>query len=89
MSKYTIHYQPSEQGELSSESYRWMLRDGFLEAINQHRRERVIPSHLLCADESISRWYSVGGSYLNVGLPFYAAIDCDPEYGCEIQNLAC
>ena len=40
-------------------------------------------------DESISRWYVIGGGWINIGLPMYIAIDCKPENGCEIQNSAC
>ena len=39
-------------------------------------------------DESISRWYGLGGSWINMGIPHYVAIDRKPEAGCEIQNAA-
>jgi len=43
----------------------------------------------ICVDESISRWYGVGGDWINAGLPMYAEIDRKPENGCEIQDAAC
>ena len=44
------------------------------------------PSDLICVDESISRWYGMGGHWINEGLPIYVAIDCKPENSCEIQD---
>lgn len=82
-------FQPETRGNISSEEYRWMLAEDFRVAFNRHRRERVQPSELLCVDESISRWYGVGGSWLDVGLPFYVDIARKPESGCEVHNIAC
>jgi hypothetical protein len=74
---------------MSSKAYRWMLVDGFISNFNDYRAENFIPSELICVDESISRWYGQGGSWINHGLPMYVAIDRKPENGCEIQNSAC
>lgn len=74
---------------MSSERHRWLLVDDFISNINDHRAANFVPSERLCADESISRWYGLGGSWINMGLPQYVAIDRKPENGCEIQNLAC
>lgn len=42
-------------------SDRWgMIRD-FIVAINDHRASHVIPSQNICVDESMSRWYGLGG----------------------------
>jgi hypothetical protein len=82
----------SEQGdetEMTSSQHRWSLVTGFVEAINSHRKEFFEPSDLICVDESISRWYGLGGSWIDKGLPHYVAIDRKPESGCEIQNSAC
>ena len=46
-------------------------------------------STIFCVDESTSRWYGLGGYWINLGLPQYVAIDQKPENGCEIQNSAC
>ena len=73
---------------MSSEDYRWLLVDGHVDAFNKHRATNFNPSDELCVDESISRWYGLGGFWINKGLPHYVAIDRKPENGCEIQNLA-
>lgn len=36
----------------------------------------------------MSRWYRKGGFLINTGLPKCIEIDCKPENGCEIQNIA-
>ena len=46
------------------------------------------PSEVICVDESMLRWYGIGGYYINMGLPIYAAIDRKPEKGAEVQNNA-
>ena len=68
---------------------RWSLVDDFVTAINLHREMYVTPSELICVDESMSRWYGLGGDWLDVGLPTYRAIDRKPENGCEIKTSAC
>lgn len=68
---------------------RWALVDDFVKAINQHREMFVTPSELICVDESMSRWYGLGGDWIDVGLPTYRAIDRKPENGCEIKSSAC
>jgi hypothetical protein len=82
--------QPATRPEsMTSEQYRWLLVDGFVEKFNDYRKDYFIPSHTICVDESISRWYGQGGFWINIGLPMYMAIDRKPENGCEIQNAAC
>ena len=88
------HLVYSEQPEvrpegMSHEKYRWLLVDGFVELFNDHREIFFEPSDMICADESISRWYGQGGHWINIGLPMYMAIDRKPENGCEIQNCCC
>ena len=73
----------------SHEKFRWMLVDGFVNEINAHRAKHFDPSDLICIDESISRWYGMGGHWINLGLPMYIAMDRKPENGCEIQNACC
>lgn len=46
------------------------------------------PSLQIIIDELFSRWYGLGGHYINIGLPMYVAIDRKPEDGCEIQSSA-
>ena len=83
-------YQPRQRPDgVSSERYRWMLVDDFVKHFNDHCTATFIPSSFLCVDESISRWYGLGGDWINIGLPMYVEIDRKPENGCEIQNAAC
>jgi Transposase IS4 len=62
------------------------LVQDFIDNFNDHREAFYDPSWLICADESISRWYGLGGNWINMGLPHYVAMDRKPEHGCEIQN---
>ena len=82
--------QPSQRPEgMSSETYRWKLIEDFIDNFNEHRSSLFLPGWLLCVDESMSRWYGLGGHWINMGLPMYVAIDRKPEDGLEIQNAAC
>ena len=74
---------------VSSEQYRWMLVEDFVRNFNDHRAQFFHPGWLICADESISRWYGLGGHWINTGLPMYVSIDRKPEDGMEIQNACC
>jgi hypothetical protein len=90
MSSIRFSRQPAVRPEhMSTEAYRWLLVDGFVNNFNDYREANFSPSDLICADESMSRWYGQGGYWINHGLPQYIAIDRKPEFGCEIQNSAC
>ena len=71
---------------MSHEEWRWCLVQDFVDNFNNHRESYYFASDLICADESMSRWYGLGGNWINVGLPHYVAMDSKPENGCEIQN---
>ena len=73
----------------TEDTNRWNLVDDFVTAINEHRQMFVTPSDYICVDESMSRWYGLGGDWIDVGLPSYRAIDRKPENGCEIKTSAC
>ena len=45
------------------------------------------PSDSIFVDESMYRWYEIGGHSINAGLPQYIAIDRNTENSCEIQNV--
>lgn len=60
-----------------------------MQAFNKHRQQNINPSEFLCVDESISRWYGLGGSWIDVGCPHYVVMERKPENGMEIQNVAC
>ena len=83
-------FQPYVRPEnLSSEEYRWMLVSDFVDRINEHWKKYFTPGGVICVDESISRWYGLGGHWINMGLPMYVAFDRKPDDGCEIQNACC
>ena len=80
-------YQPRNRADdMSSETYRWMLVDDFVMEFNLFRASNYGPSDRICGDESISRWYGLGGDWMNKGLPLYIAMDRKPDNGCEIQD---
>ena len=82
--------QPAQRPEgMSHEAYRWLLVEDFVANFNEHRQQFFSPSWHMCADESISRWYGLGGHWINMGLPMYVAMDQKPEDGLEIQNCCC
>ncbi len=68
---------------------RWGPVVDFVNAINDHRRKKVIPCETICVDESISLWYVIGGSWILKGLLNYVALDRKPENGCELKTAAC
>ena len=64
--------------------------DDFLTLLNGHKMTYFEPSYILTVDESMVRWYGLGGSWMNkLGPPHYIAIDRKPENCCEIQDTAC
>ncbi len=75
--------------DMSSEMFRWKLVDGFINNYNAYRASNFVPSEQICVDESMPRWFRLGGNWINIGLPQYVAIDRKPEDGCEVQNAAC
>jgi Transposase IS4 len=82
--------QPSIRPEgMLSEAYRWLLVEDFVKNFNDHRANLFSPGWQVCVDESISRWYGLGGHWINIGLPMYVAMDRKPEDGLEIQNACC
>jgi hypothetical protein len=82
--------QPEKQPEgMSSKKYRWMLVNDFVDNFNKHRANNFHPSGDVCADESIIRWYGLGGAYVQLGLPMYLAMERKPDNGAEVQNVAC
>ena len=74
---------------MSSEEFRWMLDEDFVELFNDWWAKNFCPGENVVVDESMSRWYGHGGHWINAGLPHYVAIDRKPENGAEIQNAAC
>ena len=73
----------------SAEGDKWEDVQGFVDAINDHRQSYVHPSETICVDESISRWYGLGGDWIDIGVPNYVALDRKPESGCELKSACC
>jgi len=92
-SALTFSRQPAgdapANGQSGGERYRWVLINDFISSINAHREAHVTPGDTICVDESMVKWYGLGGPWISIGLPMYVAIDRKPENGCEIQNAAC
>jgi hypothetical protein len=63
-----------------------MLIDDFIKAFNDNRASHMIVSDRLCVDESFRRWYGMGGSYNNIGLPCYISLDRKSEDGGKIWS---
>jgi len=66
---------------------RWSIIKDFVDAINLHKENTIKCSADLCVDESMIRWYGLGGPWLDVGLPHYVSIDRKPEDGAEMWTL--
>ena len=63
-----------------------MLIDDNIVNFNKNCARNSHPSYSICVDESMYRWYGIGGHWINSGLPQYIAIDRNPENDCEIPN---
>ena len=64
----------------------WMLVDDFMKNFNKYQSWHYVPSDLICFDESMYKWYGLGGHWINMVLPMCVAIERKPVNGCEIQN---
>ena len=53
--------------EMTSAEYRWMLIRDHVDNFNRHRAVNFHPGGTLIVDETIIRWYGMGGEYVNVG----------------------
>ena len=71
---------------MSSETYRWKLIDDFVKNSNDHCETMFIPSSRIYVDEYISRWYGLGGNWINIGLPMYIAIERKPENRLHLES---
>ena len=65
-----------------------MLVDDHVANFNKKCARDYYPSYCTCVDESMSRWYGIGGQWINAGLPQYIVIDRKPENGCDIHNAS-
>ena len=74
---------------MSTEEYQWMLVNDFVSALNEWKATKFNPGTVICIDESIIRWYGLGGEYIAKGAPHYVSIDTKPDKGIEVQTSAC
>ena len=64
------------QGEgTRNEAHWWKLVEYFFTNFNEYRTQLFSPLDLICADESISRWYVKGDHWTNLGLLMYVPMD--------------
>jgi Transposase IS4 len=73
---------PERPATMSSEPYRWRLRDDFVRRFNEHRLQTFSSSDVVCVDEPMSKCYGAGGNVstkacqcrlLSIGSPRMAA----------------
>ena len=87
---YTVSVAKTAQLEDPAEAnqWRWCLVDDFVVAFNKYNvKVFVRVSEDLCVDESFRRWYGFGGTWIQIGLPFYVSIDRKPGNDCEIWTM--
>jgi len=60
--------------DVSSSQLRRPRVKPFVNAIYAHRRQNVAPSESISMDESMLRWYGLGGNWSQIGLPNYVAM---------------
>ncbi len=81
--------QPPKQPDgMSSERYRWMLVDDFIDNIKEYHSRTFDPGDHLEADKTVIRWYGIGGAFVDAGLPMYLALERKLNNGGKIQNLS-
>lgn len=85
----SFSFCPEYQDNMNSAVQRWALVDDFVMAINHHRQSSFTRSESICIDESMSRWYGIGGSYTNKGLPNYVHLDRKPKSGAVSLATSC
>ena len=56
---------------------------------NRHILEILCPSERLCVDEIFSRWYGLGGDWINLVLPHYVQTDCKSDTRYKVQDNFC
>ena len=79
----------SKPRTMANETYAWKLVEDFVDAVNEHKASHVYPGSIICIDESIVRWYGIGGEYLKEGCPHYVMMNSKPDFGMELQTSAC
>ena len=68
----------SHHSNLISEQYLLMLFDDHVANLNKNHSRKYHTPDSICVDESMSRWYGIGGHCINSGLPQYISTDRNP-----------
>ena len=77
-----MSHHPYVKGEGTiHEAHCWKLVEDSVTHFNEYCTQLFSPSDIICADESISRWYVQGGHWINLGLPMYVAMGRNPDNG--------
>ena len=63
-----------------------MIFDDHVANFNKKRARNYHPSYSTCVDESMLRWYDIGGHWINACLPQYITIDKNPKNRFDIHN---
>ena len=78
-------HQPGVRGEgIIHQAHWWKLIKDLVTCFNEYCTQLFSPSDIICADESVSRWYRQGDHWINLGLPMYVTMDKNPENGADI-----
>ena len=59
----------------------WQFINEHIENFNNHRLTRSSNSDRIYVDEIFSRWYGLGGDWINLGLPHDVQMDSNTETG--------
>ena len=51
--------------------WKWQFINNQTGGFNKNTLERFYPLDILSVDKSFSRWYGLGGDWINLGIPEY------------------
>ena len=66
----------------------WKLVEEFVTNFNEYCKRIFSTSDLICADDSILRWYGQGGHWINLVFPMYVTMESKPENGAETDDAS-
>ena len=72
MSVFDCSEQPEEHPSgMPHEEYHWKLVDYHVADFNNYHQSSKMSLDQICVDKSMTRWYGLGGDWINMGLPMY------------------
>ena len=71
---------------MTHSTWQWILVDAFVKNFNKYWASYYVPSDLIFVDESMSKWYGLGGHWINMELHIYMVIDHTPVNRCDIKK---